>query len=322
MGVSRREVIGVAGMAGVTGVAGASGVLGMGTASAAGGASAESVEGVEGAQSAVIGEARGDRLHVISFNIRYDAKAAPGTPDSWTDRRPLLAEFLDIERPTVLGIQEALYHQVKQVGNDLPEYYEWIGLGREGGGRGEFMAVYYDTRRVEPLDYDHFWLSDTPYLIGSASWGNTVVRMVTWVRFRDLRTGREFVLLNTHFDHQSENSRQRSAELVRDRIGGFDPALPVVVTGDFNTSAGSSESYRILVTDGGLTDAWETADERLTPAWGTFPNYGEPVEGGSRIDWVLANGGVRVLKAAINTFRVDGRWPSDHAPVQALIRLA
>jgi endonuclease/exonuclease/phosphatase family metal-dependent hydrolase len=308
MGVSRREVLGVAGAAGVSGVVG---LAGAGAASAA-----------ERQAGAVIGEASGDRLHVVSFNIRYDTKAAPGSADSWTDRRPVLAEFLEIEKPTVLGIQEALYHQVKQVYADLPAYYEWIGLGREGGGRGEFMSVYYDARRVEPLDFDHFWLSDTPYVIGSASWGNTVVRMVTWVRFRDRRTGREFVHLNTHFDHQSENSRQRSAALVRDRIAGFDPALPVVVTGDFNTAAGTSESYRILVTEGGLVDTWDAAARRLTPAWGTFPNYKDPVEGGTRIDWVLAKPGVEVLKAAINPFRVDGRYPSDHIPVQALVRLA
>jgi endonuclease/exonuclease/phosphatase family metal-dependent hydrolase len=315
MGVSRREVLTVAGAAGAAGVAGATGLAGVGSAHAADQEAQEA--------EAVIGEARGETLHVVSFNIRYDAEAAPGSADSWTDRRPVLAAFLETERPTVLGIQEALYHQVKQVNADLPRHYDWIGLGREGGGRGEFMSVYYDTRRVEPLDYDHFWLSDTPSLINSATWGNTVVRMVTWVRFLDRRTGREFVHLNTHFDHESENARQHSAALVRDRIGGFDPALPVVVTGDFNTAAGTSESYRILVTDGGLADTWDTAAERLTPAWGTFPDYEDPVEGGTRIDWLLARPGtVEVLKAAINPFRVDGRYPSDHIPVQALVRLA
>ncbi|MGK5534025.1 endonuclease/exonuclease/phosphatase family protein [Streptomyces sp. URMC 129] len=273
----------------------------------------------------VIGAATGERLHVVSFNIRYDANAAPGTADSWTDRRPVLAELLEIERPTVLGTQEALYHQVRQVAADLPRHYDWIGLGREGGGRGEFMAVYFDTRRVEPLDFDHFWLSDTPNVIGSATWGNTVIRMTTWVRFRDLRTGREFVHVNTHLDHRSETSRQRSAALIRERIAGFDPDLPVVLTGDFNTPAETSESYRILTGgdgsgDGGLADTWLTGHQ-VTPAWGTFPNYRDPVPGGTRIDWILANRHVEVLKAAINTFRLDGRWPSDHTPVQALVRL-
>ncbi|TDC68595.1 endonuclease/exonuclease/phosphatase family protein [Streptomyces hainanensis] len=306
MGISRRGVLGAAG------VAGAAGLVGVGATSAA---------ADERSRGALIGEATGDRLHVMTFNIRMDAKAAPGTPDSWTDRRPVLARLLDLERPTLLGVQEALYHQVKQVRDDLPRHYDWIGLGREGGGRGEFMSIYFDARRVEPLDYDHFWLSDTPSVIGSASWGNTVVRMVTWVRFLDRRTHREFVHVNTHFDHQSENARQRSAGLVRDRIGGFDPALPVLLTGDFNTPAGTSESYRILTQEAGLTDTWASAERRLTPAWGTFPNYRDPVEGGNRIDWVLANGGVGVERAAINTYRRDGRYPSDHTPVQALVRL-
>ncbi|RKN46705.1 endonuclease/exonuclease/phosphatase family protein [Streptomyces hoynatensis] len=308
MGVSRREVLGAAG---------AAGLLAAGGAVNAAGAVAED----RSAPRPLIGRATGDRLHVMTFNIRYDAHAAPGTDDSWTDRRPVLAELLGLERPTVLGVQEALYGQVKQVHADLPAAYDWIGLGREGGGRGEYMSIYFDTHRVEPLDYDHFWLSETPNVIGSASWGNTVVRMVTWVRFRDLRTGREFVHVNTHFDHQSENARQRSAALVRERIAGFGPALPVVLTGDFNTPAVTSDSYRILVTEGGLTDVWQ-AGRQLTPEWGTFPAYGEPVLHANRIDWILANGNVEVLDVAINTYRKDGRYPSDHVPVQALVRLA
>ncbi|WP_199434855.1 endonuclease/exonuclease/phosphatase family protein [Qaidamihabitans albus] len=305
MDVSRRSALGMAGVAGVAGLLG-------------GGVARGGTRGGPG--RAVIGEATGDRLHVVSFNIRYDTGAAPGSADSWADRRPVLARYLEIERPTVLGVQEALYHQVGQVAEDLPPYFDWIGLGREGGSRGEFMAVYFDTRRVRPVAFDHFWLSDTPEVIGSTSWGNTVVRMVTWVRFRDRRTGKEFTHVNTHFDHRSENSRVRSAELVRDRIAGFDPAVPVVLTGDFNTPAPGSESYRVLVTDGGLVDTWD-AGERRTPAWGTFPNYRDPVEGANRIDWVLAGSRVEVIAAAINPFRLDGRYPSDHLPVQALVRL-
>ncbi|MGP4015916.1 endonuclease/exonuclease/phosphatase family protein [Saccharopolyspora sp. 5N708] len=297
-------------MAGVAAVAGA-----LGTGQAAAKTTAKPTG------EALIGPAKGEQLHVMSFNIRYDAKAAPPSPDAWSTRRPILAELLRTEQPTLLGVQEALYSQVKEVLSDIAPHYDWIGLGREGGGRGEFMSIYFDTRRVAPLDYDHFWLSDTPNVIGSASWGNTVVRMVTWVRFRDHRTGREFIHVNTHFDHQSENSRQRSAQLVRERIAGFDAALPVVLTGDFNTPAEKSESYRIL-TGGGLADGWISAAEQLTPAWGTFAGYQEPVVGNDRIDWILHNSHVRVRQAAINTYRRDGWFPSDHLPVQALIELS
>lgn len=270
----------------------------------------------EAGERPVIGPARGDSLHVMAFNLRY---ASDSTPNSWSERRPVMAELLRREQPTIIGTQEGLYGQLKDIHDDLPDRYDWIGVGREGGSRGEFMAVYYDTQRLEPLEFDHFWLSDTPNVVGSVSWGNTITRMVTWVRFSDRRTGAELVVVNTHFDHQSENSRQRSAELVRDRINGLAPELPVVLTGDFNTPAETSPSYDILTAGAGLADTWTTAAEQRTPLYATFHGYRPLVPNGERIDWILTRGVVDVRAAAINTFDKRGQFPSDHLPVQALI---
>ena len=253
----------------------------------------------------------------MSFNLR---RGSTTTPNSWAERRPVVAKLLRREQPTVLGTQEGLYGQLKDIRRDLPDHYDWIGVGRGGGSHDEFMAVFHDARRLEPLEFEHFWLSDTPDVIGSRSWGNRTIRMVTWVRFADLRTGTEFVFVNTHFDHESEESRQRSAVLLRDRIGGFAPDLPIVVTGDFNTPAGISASYDTLVTSAGLTDTWTAAAERTGPLYATFHGYGPLVPDGARIDWILTRD-VSVHAAAINTFTHDGRYPSDHLPVQALITL-
>jgi endonuclease/exonuclease/phosphatase family metal-dependent hydrolase len=265
----------------------------------------------------VIGPAQGESLHVMSFNLRYASDTAP---NSWAERRPAMASLLRSEQPTVLGTQEGLYPQLKDIHRDLPDGYDWIGMGRAGGSRDEFSAVFYDTRRVEPVEFDHFWLSDTPDVIGSKSWGNDVIRMTTWVRFADLRTGKEFVAVNTHFDHWSENSRQRSAALVRDRIDGFAPGLPVVLTGDFNALAENSVSYDTLI-GAGLTDTWSAAAERRTPFYATFHGYNPLVPNGIRIDWILVRG-ASVQAVGINTGELDGQFPSDHLPVQALITLA
>jgi endonuclease/exonuclease/phosphatase family metal-dependent hydrolase len=266
---------------------------------------------------AVIGPAEDDALHVMSFNLR---RGSATRPYSWEERRPVVAELLRREQPTVLGTQEGLYGQLKDIQRDLPDHYDWIGVGRAGGSRDEFMAVFHDTRRLEPLEFDHFWLSDTPTVIGSKSWGNRTIRMVTWVRFADLRTGREFVAVNTHFDHESEDARQHSAVLLRDCIGGFAADLPVVLTGDFNTPAGASVSYETLVTGAGLTDTWTAAAEQSTPLHCTFHGYGPLVPDGVRIDWILTRN-MSVHSAGINTFEQDGRYPSDHLPIQALITL-
>ena len=251
----------------------------------------------------------------MSFNLRH---ASTRRPNSWAQRRPAMAELLNREQPTILGTQEGLHAQLKDIHRDLPDRYDWLGVGRAGGDRDEFVAVFYDTTRLSPLESDHFWLSDTPDVVGSKSWGNKIVRMVTWVRFADLRTGREFVAINTHFDHRSEKSRRRSAALVRDRVNGVAPDLPVVLTGDFNTPAACSVSYETLVTGAGLTDTWPAAAERRTPQYATFHGYYPLAPNGIRIDWILTRGAT-VLAAAVNTFERGGQYPSDHLPVQALI---
>jgi len=161
----------------------------------------------------------------MSFNLRF---ASTAEPHSWTERRPAMRTLLHRERPHVIGTQEGLYHQVRGIAADLGTDYAWIGTGRGGGSRDEFESVFYDTRRLDPVEYDHFWLSDTPDVIGSNTWGGACIRVVTWVRFRDLQHGgREFYALNTHLDNKSQYVRTRAASLIADRIAGLDRSLPL-----------------------------------------------------------------------------------------------
>lgn len=263
----------------------------------------------------VIGPATGDQLHVMTFNLRF---ASVTEPNSWARRRPVMAELLDREQPTVLATQEGVYPQLRELARDLPRGYDWIGAGRDGGSRGEFMAVFYDTARLEPVAYDHFWLSDTPALAGSRTWGNRIPRMVTWVRFLDRRTGAEFVVVNTHLDDRSANARLLAARLLRTRITAFGEDLPVLLTGDFNVAAGASDVYALLTEE--LTDTW-TAAGRRGPVFATWHGYRPLRPGGERIDWILARGPVEVAAVAVNTFARHGQFPSDHLPVQALVSL-
>ncbi|WP_305067884.1 endonuclease/exonuclease/phosphatase family protein [Kocuria sp. LUK] len=286
------------------------------------GAPAPAPAAPEGTAGPLLGPAAAPALHVMSYNIRFHHRAtAPGDPDHWPARAPLLARLLRQEQPTLLGVQEALFHQLPVLRRALPEGYDMIGYGRAGGSKGEYSPVLYDARRLELAEWDQFWLSDTPELIGSATWGNDVPRIVVWGRFLDRATGAELVLVNTHLDHHSEPARDAAAAAVAELVTGFPPGTPVLVTGDFNAVAGASGPWAQLVDSGLLVDTWAAARQRLTPAWGTFPGYLDPVEDGPRIDWVLAGPGVQVLAGAVNPARFGGRWPSDHAPVQALVRL-
>lgn len=255
-------------------------------------------------------------LRVMTYNLRF-ASAQP--PHAWPERRPLMRRLLEREAPDVIGTQEGVYPQLRELASDLPAY-DWIGLGREGGSRGEFMAVFYRRERLEPVAFEHFWLSDTPELIASKTWGNQFNRMVTRVRFREKATGRELEFWNTHFDHEVEIARQKSAALIRARLALLDPAVPLLLVGDFNCAAGASAAYTELTAGAGLADAWLAAKARTNDGLNTFNNFGPPVRDGVRIDWILTRGAAEVTSAAILDYAEGGRTPSDHFPVTATIR--
>jgi len=256
-------------------------------------------------------------LTVMTFNIRY-AHTTP--PDLWPDRLPVITELIGYRRPDIIGTQEGLYHQLRDLENALPNY-GWIGIGRDGGSRGEFMAVFYRKDRLEPLEYDHYWLSDTPALPGSRTWGNNYPRMVTSVRFRDRVAGMEMLFVNTHFDHEVQPSREKSAALILDRLRSPATGLPVILVGDFNVGAGDNPVYSAFTAPGEFTDSWVAAGNRDT--LGTFHGFkgvGAAL-GQRRIDWILVRGPIEVLSTAILTDSRGRQLPSDHFPVLAEVRI-
>ncbi|WP_221029803.1 endonuclease/exonuclease/phosphatase family protein [Actomonas aquatica] len=251
-------------------------------------------------------------LKVMTFNLRY---ASDQNPHAWPDRRPAVAAIIRQHAPDVLGTQEGLHRQVTDIDTDLPGY-GWLGQGRAGGNDDEFCAIFYRLDRVQPIKSGHFWLSDTPEVVGSMTWGNRYRRMVTWARFRELRTEREFVVLNTHFDHEVEAARQKSAALIVERLPELAGDLPVVVVGDFNCTAGDSPAFSTLTDGTGLIDTW-TAASWIEPDTGvnTFHGYEAPVFNNERIDWILARQPVQVGRSDIVMTRHEGEIPSDHFPV-------
>ncbi len=267
---------------------------------------------------AVVGPIDPPAMQVMSYNIRRRLPHLnPMSPDRWARRRPLLTRLLTAEQPTVLGVQEAMPDQAESVASALGARYSYVGRGREANGSGEGCPLYFDTDRLELLEWKQTALSATPDVAGSMTWGNRVPRIVVAATFRDRATARDFLVVNTHLDHLFHASRVSSVRALRDLV--LAAKKPSIVMGDFNTDAGSAPHSEI-VAGGRLRDSW-LVGERATESWGTFPDYREPRHGRKRIDWILVTRRVEVLTAAINITRYDGAWPSDHTPVQAVVRI-
>lgn len=254
-------------------------------------------------------------IQVMTFNLRY-ADETP--PHSWPERRPVTSELLRQLAPDIIGTQEGFYHALQDIARDRPEF-SWIGTGRDGGSHGEFAAIFYRRDRFEPLEFDHFWLSDTPDVVASKSWGNRCVRMATWVRLRELKSGGEFTVCNTHLDHESQVARERGVALIAQRMNQLNTDLPLILTGDFNADARANRAYDALI-GADFSDAWFEADERSGPNFASFHGYGTPVPG-AHIDWILTRGAVKSRAARLVDFSLNSQMPSDHFPVMATLEL-
>jgi endonuclease/exonuclease/phosphatase family metal-dependent hydrolase len=258
----------------------------------------------------------GDPINVMSFNIRYGT--ANDGENRWTNRREFLFDVVREADADLIGLQEALHDQVREILAAIPGYGT-VGVGRDDGRtRGEYAAILFRTSRFHVSDAGTFWFSDTPEQIASRTWGNTVTRICTWARLVD-RDGRALWLYNVHLDHQSQPSREKSTALLIDRIGARRaPAEPALITGDFNV--GEDNPALSTVRQAGFVDTFR-ARHPDTRDVGTFTGFVLSATTGPKIDYVFVPPGSEVLDAAIVRSSRDGRYPSDHFPVTARVRL-
>ncbi|MDM8005194.1 MAG: endonuclease/exonuclease/phosphatase family protein [Phycisphaerae bacterium] len=269
-------------------------------------------------------------VRAMSFNIRYGT--ANDGPNHWSKRREMVFQVFRDHRPDVVGLQEAMRFQLDEIRQAVPEYGE-ISAGRDDGkSGGEASAILYCSARFEAREQGTFWLSDTPEVPGSRSWGNNITRICTWARLRDRQSGVCFYMFNTHLDHQSQPARELGAELIAQRMGRRAHPDPLILTGDFNAGEGNpvvrylkGQIPAVPAKQGAcavvpaLVDTFRVLhpDAKVV---GTFNGFAGKREG-EKIDYVLASPESTVAEAAIVYDNTDGRYPSDHFPVKAVLRL-
>ncbi len=259
-------------------------------------------------------------ISVMTWNIRLD------TPDDginrWDNRKTGLAKEITDQHIDILGVQEALGNQVRDLDKML-RGYKGLGVGRDDGkDKGEYNSIYYKKSKVKMVRWGVFWLSETPEIAGSRGWDAACNRLATWIEFKHKKSGKHFMVFNTHFDHMGDTARVESAQLINKKIHELSNRLPVILMGDFNVNA-KSRPYRILTfpeNEYVLFDTRARAKEKSGPdfSWVSFdPNYKET----ELIDFIFATHQFEVLKHTITDFRPRGKFLSDHLPVTVVLRV-
>ena len=257
-------------------------------------------------------------IDALSFNIRFDT--SKDGENAWPNRKEMVGQWVKSESPDVIGLQEALRHQIDDIKKIATAYSEY-GVGRDDGkSRGEHCTILYLKKRfsLDKSDCGTFWFSDTPEKIASKSWGNEIPRICTWGRFIEKKTDKGFYVYNVHYDHRSQPSRLGASELIIQRISKRKRSNdPIILMGDFNASE-NNPAIKIFKDEPlNLVDTFRVVkpDEKMVK---TFHGFRGGSFSGGKIDHVfmLPKMG-KVSSAEIVRFNKDKRYLSDHYPVRA-----
>lgn len=263
-----------------------------------------------------------ENIKVMTLNVRYNN---PGDSlNAWPNRASMVCRFLTEEKPDLLGMQEVLVDQFNVLDSILSEDYASVGVGRsDGAKKGEMNPVFYRKERFNMIRTITFWLSQTPDVPGSISWGSSLPRIVTWIELIDKEDHQRFYFFNTHFAHNSDSARIMSSRFLMRAVDTITNGLPFIVTGDFNMLP-TSTGYSILTGPYDnlplMKDSFIISENRpYGPAF-TFNGFSDE-PGSGRIDYVFVRSGMRVSDHHTTVKMEKGIYISDHWPVTTTVNI-
>lgn len=246
-------------------------------------------------------------VKAMSFNVKITGDGY----QSRENRLPRVIKMIERHAADSIGVQEADKWWTDNIEAEL-ENYARVGTYRDDGkSLGESCSIFYLKDKYELVDSGDFWLSETPDT-PSKGWDGGCSRIVTYAILKNKETGFVYAHFNTHFDHAGAEARANSVPLLASRIAKIAPDIPVVLTGDFNTSEGSA-IYNNLVACG-LIDTKYLAEKYDDVA--TYHDFSPLVINTKPIDYIFVNAYVSSVKSYyVDSRTVDLIYPSDHFPI-------
>lgn len=269
-----------------------------------------------------------NKLHkIVSANIRVALDRDIAKGHGWEKRKEICFEVLHAQKPDIICFQEVISPQMADLEKNFPEY---IGFGFAGPAMDAYEKGYhgiaknpimFSKKRYQIVSGGTYWLSETPLLAGSISWGSARPRHVNWIRLRDKSSRKAFRVLSTHLDHASQHARKQQARMIVEESEQYQLDFPQLLAGDFNQDA-SNVIIDIIKEGGWIKDkgGWnDTYSIVHGPEDPGFTYHGfegtqyTPKEGSKgKIDFIFSRGKMKVKNAKIIKSSHNGLYPSDH----------
>lgn len=249
-------------------------------------------------------------IKVMTFNVRLDVDKGA---NDFELRRYRIAELINVEKPDVIGFQEAT-DNMRRTFSEMLEGYCVLGCGRKKDYSGESAAIAYRKDKFELVALENFWLSATPSLPGSRYGGDqsSCPRITTAALLSEKHSASPFWFINTHLDHVGSNARLLGSVQLMQYIS--EKCEPCILTGDFNAGPAAKE-IRVIVDNDQLSLV--DCTEKIA---GTFHDFGKMAENMAKIDYIFTNLPCDISKTYVCADDApNGTYYSDHLAVCAYI---
>ncbi|MGX7132058.1 endonuclease/exonuclease/phosphatase family protein [Enterococcus songbeiensis] len=252
-------------------------------------------------------------MKIATYNVRVDTDYDGSW--QWSFRKDYVINLIRYHDWDLFGVQEVRPNQLK----DLCQLsgYDCISAERDGDGYGEGVAVFFKKNQFQLIDHGFFWLSETPD-VPSIHPEAGYARVAVWLLVKEIARNQEILVINTHLDNISESARTIGMKVILKQLEQKILEYPTILMGDLN--AWPEERVHTEI------QKWLINGKKINQGYHYGPditfqnfNYNFLWATAEEIDYIYLKD-FSVTGTAVLTDSCDQRFPSDHFPLEMIIK--
>lgn len=254
----------------------------------------------------------------MTFNLRCDFIL--DFNNRWNQRKDMILHIINNYDCDIIGTQEATNNMFNDINENI-NGFNIIGIPRTK----KFFIERNDiliSKKYEIKENKTFWLSDNPEKIGSSKWYSLFPRICT-TAVVEIQNKKKIRICNSHLDCFLPQAREYGLKKLMEFIENEQrrEELPIILMGDFNATPSSKVIKGLSnsrVCNKRLVAVQDVNKELYNKAtMGKFKGK----ETGIHIDYIFVSEDIEIIDAQIIKYNVNGKYPSDHYPLMAEIKI-
>lgn len=258
-------------------------------------------------------------MRVMTFNLRRDSFL--DFDNRWDMRKSMVYYLMNEYDCDIIGIQEVKDNMFRDIKKNFNRY-DIIGEARNKKMSSERNNLLI-SKKYTIQEQNTFWLSETPNKVGSRIWCSYLPRICTMAVVK-IDKEKKIRVCNSHLDNFFPQTREYQLMKLMEIIEMEDEKeeLPTILMGDFNDTPDSKLIKKFK--------AGKFSKRKLTPVQDINQAlYSEATRDkfkrtkrGVHIDYIFVSEEIDVINAEIIKYNINEKYPSDHYPLMADIKVS